>query len=244
MRIRFVQSVAVALVAIATVFVLAPGPSVAEAARRTTTTRATTTTTTTTSTTTGSTTTAVAGVRCVVRLHGKGGDGFATFTSASGWKEVGPRGNATGWGGYQWLYFPEASYAAASAVVSNAIAAAGCTRVVIDGFSNGAAFAAKLACRGATFGGTVVGYVIDDPVPDHGTDGCARTTHAVLYWTGALAGTAVAGWPCANGDWTCEGGETIGIDAAAANLRLAITPSVNRTHRAYANPPELALWLA
>ena len=112
-------------------------------------------------------------VRCVVRLHGKGGDGGATTTSSNGWLELHPRGNATGWGGYQWLYFPASSYAVAVATVDAALTADGCTVAVVDGFSNGGAFAAKLSCRSERFGGRVVGYVVDDPVPDHGTDGCA-----------------------------------------------------------------------
>ena len=222
-------------------------------ATTTTTVPATTTTTTavpastTTSTTTRpvvtSTSTAVVTVaRCVVRLHGKGGDGFATY-DAGGWLEVGPQGNMVGWGAYQWMYFPEASYAAVVATVANAITANGCTKVVVDGFSNGAAAAAKLACRNATFGGRVVAYVIDDPVPDHGTDGCARTVPAVLYWTGALAGTAIPGWQCASGDWTCEGGETIGITLAAGHLGLAVKPSIFTGHSPYTNPPEIAAWL-
>lgn len=266
MRKRVVRLLLAGAVGLLTVLVLAPDPLFeARTPRSTTTTSSTTSTTTsttrppstTTSTTTTSTTTSTTSttvpvvsttlasqvsVKCVVRLHGKGGDGFATFLSSSGWYEVGPRGNATGWGGYQWLYFPEASYAAAVDVVARAISGARCTKVVVDGFSNGAAFAAKLACRGATFGGTVVGYVIDDPVPDHGTDGCARTTQAVLYWTGGLS-NAVAGWSCASADWTCEGGETVGIAATAAHLGLPVTPSVNTTHAPYANPPELARWL-
>ncbi len=196
---------------------------------------------TTTSTTVVRSTTTAAAVKCVVRLHGKGGAGFGTYNAGS-WLEVGPNGNAPGWGGLQWLYFPESSYGAAVGVVAGAISASGCTRVVIDGFSNGAAFAAKLACRGESFGGKVVGYVIDDPVPDHGTDSCARSAPAVLYWTGGLAG-ATPGWSCTAADWTCEGGESIGINVTAAHLGLAITPSIWNSHQAYTNPPELAAWL-
>ena len=269
MRVRFVQVVVVVAIGAAALAAFSPPVDPADAATRrprttTTTTRVTTTTRAVTTTTASPTTTTrvvttttaaptttasptttaalTAAVRCVVRLHGKGGDGTAT-TSVAGRLEVSPRGNSAAWGGWQWLYFPDASYAAASALVANAISANGCTRVVIDGFSNGAAFAAKLACRNATFGGTVVGYVIDDPVPDHGTDVCSRTVPAVLYWTGALAGTAQPGWSCALGDWTCEGGTTIGIAATASHLALAVTASPNTTHSPYVNPPEIAAWL-
>jgi hypothetical protein len=181
--------------------------------------------------------------RCVVRLHGKGGNGAGTTTGAGGWLELSPRGNAPGWSGYQWLYYPESSYASGAAIVRRAIADNGCTAVVIDGFSNGAAFAAKLACRGETFGGTLVGIVVDDPVPDHGTAGCGRAVPVALYWTGGLASTAVPGWACAQADWTCEGGETIGIAATSANLGVPVKQSVNTGHAPYANPPELRAWL-
>jgi hypothetical protein len=182
-------------------------------------------------------------VRCVVRLHGKGGSGAATTTSTSGWLEVSPQGNAQGWGGYQWLYFPDSAYATARAAVQRAIVDNGCTAVVVDGFSNGGALAAKLACKSETFGGTVVGYVVDDPVPDHGTDGCRRTAPVALYWTGALASTATPGWPCSQADWTCEGGETIGIAATSANLGVPAKASINTGHAPYPNPPELRTWL-
>ena len=141
------------------------------------------------------------------------------------------------------MYFPDANYAITRSIVQSAITSNKCSKVVVDGFSNGAAFAAKLACRAETFGGTVVGYVIDDPVPDHGTDNCGRVTQSVLYWTGALASTAVPGWQCASGDWTCEGGETIGINATASNLKLVVNQSIYTSHTPYDNPPELSNWL-
>ena len=91
--------------------------------------------------------------RCVVRLHGKGGGGSATRL-VDGIAEVRPTGNAEGWGGRQWLYFPEEEFARAKAIVMDGIDEAGCRRAVVTGFSNGGAFAAKLYCRAETFGGT------------------------------------------------------------------------------------------
>lgn len=181
--------------------------------------------------------------RCVVRLHGKGGNGAGTTAGAGGWLELNPRGNAQGWGGWQWLYFPASSYASAVAIVERAITDNGCTASAVVGFSNGGAFAAKLACRGETFGGRVVGYVVDDPVPDRSTGSCGRSVPVVLYWTGGLASTAKPGWACSQADWTCEGGETIGIDATGANLGVPVKASVNNGHSPYPNPPELRAWL-
>jgi hypothetical protein len=115
---------------------------------------------------------------------------------------------------------------------------------VLDGFSNGAAFAAKLYCRGETFGGRLVGVIVDDPVVDHAVEGCspARGVRIALYWTGALDGTSQPGWNCAQQDWTCEGGTTIGIDAYQGALGVARRPSVHGTHAWFQEPPELSSW--
>ena len=153
------------------------------------------------------------GPSCVVSLHGKGGFGSASQDDGSA-TLVAPTGNAGGWGGRQWLYGSSAQYSSARGIVASAITDNGCGRVVLYGFSNGAAFAAKLYCQGETFGGRVVGVVVDDPVTDHAVDGCrpAGGVALKLYWTGALEPPAVAGWACDSGDWTCQGGTTIGIE--------------------------------
>jgi hypothetical protein len=186
-----------------------------------------------------------AGPRCEVRLHGKGGTGAATTTSG-GITVVQPTGNASGWGNRQWLYFPDNRYAEARKIVADAIDKEGCAKVVVNGFSNGAAMAAKLYCRGETFDGRLVGVVIDDPVTDSVVNGCAPApgVKAVLYWTGALEGDAVAGWQCSKADWTCEGGTTLGIRAYAAALGLPATPSSTTKHERNTRAPEPARWLA
>ncbi len=180
---------------------------------------------------------------CIVRLHGKGG-ASAPSTVVNGVSVMSPSGNAAGWGGRQWLYFPEDDYQAARSVVADAVAAPTCARVVIDGFSNGAAFAAKLYCKGETFDGRVVGFLVDDPVTDHAVDGCAPAAGVkiALYWTGALEGQAVAGWSCASADWTCEGGSTVGIAAYAKALGTPAQPSPNHQHAAYLAAPEQWSW--
>jgi hypothetical protein len=187
---------------------------------------------------------AASGVRCIVRLHGKGGGPGGTEQIGEGLLEVEPGGNASGWGGRQWLYFPESGYAEARAVVQRSIDEAGCGPVVLYGFSNGGAFAAKLYCRGETFGGRVQGVVIDDPVVDNAVNGCgpAGGVRVALYWTGGLEGQAQPGWDCASGDWTCEGGTTIGIDAYQGALGVARKQSPNGSHAPYWNAPELNAW--
>ena len=182
--------------------------------------------------------------RCVVGLHGKGDRGAAGTVDAAGVAHLAPTGNAPGWNDRQWLYFPDDQYDAARAIVESAITGSSCRQVIIDGFSNGGAFAAKMYCNAETFGGTVVGYVIDDPVPDAATAGCAPSPGiaATVYWTGALAATATAGWNCSERDWTCEGGSTIGIDAYAAALGVPITASAFTTHTWFRDAPTLAVW--
>jgi hypothetical protein len=183
------------------------------------------------------------GGRCVVRLHGKGGTGAATVNDA-GVAIIAPTGNADGWGGRQWLYFPDEEYAAARTMVADSVEE--CGQIILDGFSNGAAFAAKLYCRGETFDGRLVRVVVDDPVVDAGVEGCMPdpSVDVVLYWTGGLEATARPGWNCAEGDWTCEGGVTIGIDAFAEALATDVLESPFDEHRWFLDAPELDDWPA
>ena len=179
-----------------------------------------------------------------MRLHGKGGSGAASFdeTDASGTDVVviAPTGNADGWGARQWLYFPDDEYASARTIVDDAVA--GCEQVIVNGFSNGAAFAAALYCRGETFDERLVGVVIDDPVVDHAVDECSPDpdVDVTLYWTGALEAQSQPGTDCADADWTCDGGTTIGLDAYAAALGTAPLESPFSDHEWYTDAPELS----
>jgi hypothetical protein len=172
-------------------------------------------------------------VRCVVSLHGKGGGGQPTRTGTDGVVQIQPNGNEPGWGGRQWAYGTPSQYASARAVVASAIDAAGCTRVLYTGFSNGGAFAAHLLCRGETFGRTLVGVVIDDPVVDAGVVWCGAPPGVprVLVWTGAIA--IPPGWDCVVADWTCLSGRAIGIDAYETWLGVPRTQSPYTTHRPF-----------
>lgn len=180
---------------------------------------------------------------CVVLLHGKGG-GAQPSSVAGAVEYLRPGGNGAGWGGREWRYFPQQGYEQVRAAVTASLDAAGCGHAVVQGFSNGGAAAAKLYCRGETFGGRVLGYVIDDPVPDAGVIACRphAGTQVRLYWTGGLA-VATDGWPCATQDWTCEGGRTIGIARYAQQLGTQAVPSIHATHAQYETPPEIAAWL-
>ena len=95
--------------------------------------------------------------------------------------ELSPTGNDVVGDGHQWLYAPEERYIEARSIVDDTLTAAGCRRAVLNGFSNGAAFVAKLYCRGETFDGRVVGIVVDDPVPDEAVVGCAPAPAASTW---------------------------------------------------------------
>jgi hypothetical protein len=180
---------------------------------------------------------------CIVRLHGKGGKGSSTTVSNSV-ADLNPSGNAAGWGGRQWLYFPQEEYDAARAIVTAAVDTTGCKRVVIDGFSNGASFAASLLCHNETLDGRLLGVVIDDPVTDASTEKCARSAsvNVALYWTGALDTQAPPGTACAPIDWTCEGGAIVGIETYASRLEATVQRSPSSAHEWFLDAPELEDW--
>jgi pimeloyl-ACP methyl ester carboxylesterase len=184
------------------------------------------------------------GKACIVLLHGKGGHALPERVTGDTTYLL-PGGNTDGWGGRYWLYYPEQRYQEVRAIVQRAIDDAGCGPVIVQGFSNGAAAAAKLYCRAERFNQHVIGYIVDDPVPDHGADGCkpAAGVQLRLYWTGGLS-VATAGWSCAEQDWTCEGGSTIGIERYGRALATEVKPSIHSTHAEYASPPEQTLWFA
>lgn len=179
--------------------------------------------------------------RCLLRLHGKGEEGAETVVDGST-TVLTPSGNADGWGGRQWVYASPEEFEAARAVAHQAVE--GCRRIIVNGFSNGAAFAAKLYCRGETFDGRLLRVVIDDPVVDEAVLECAPepAVEATLYWTGELDSTAQPGWDCEERDWTCEGGITIGIDAYADALGVDVQPSAFDTHLWFVDAPELSRW--
>jgi hypothetical protein len=174
---------------------------------------------------------------CLVRLHGKGGTGAASTTDGDV-TVISPTGNADGWGAKQWLYFPDDQYAAARSIVEQAVA--GCQKVIVDGFSNGASFAAAMYCKGETLDGRLLRVVVDDPVTDHAVEPCtpAASVAVTLYATGALEKTAPPGWNCSEADWTCAGGTTIGIAAYAQALGTPRQQSPHSDHQSYVDAPE------
>src|SRR5690606_26609900 len=122
------------------------------------------------------------------------------------------------------VYDDEDAFAEARAIVADTVDRAGCEVVAVHGFSNGAAFAGALACSGETFDGRLRGVIIDDPVPDVGTEDCALGdgVEIALYWTGGLT-EAEPGASCAELTWTCRGTHLIGIEAYAENLGVDIS---------------------
>ena len=181
---------------------------------------------------------------CVVRLHGKGGDG-APVRVVGNISELSPAGNREGWGARQWVYDSDTEFAQAKVAVMDALDDADCARAVVNGFSNGGSFAAALYCAGERFDGRVVGYVIDDPVPDQAVlDGESnRQVEIALYWTGGLDEAATPGANCADLDWTCVGDTLLGIERYSAELGIDPKSSPFGEHRWHRDAPELSTWL-
>lgn len=183
--------------------------------------------------------------RCLVRLHGKSETG-AEAELRDGVAELAPTGNGRAGDGHEWVYDPDDAFDEAVAVVGDLVEEVGCTQVVLDGFSNGGAFAATVACRGETFGDVLVGVVVDDPPPDEGVVDCAPApgVEVALYWTGALDEQAQPGADCDDLGWTCAGGRLLGIDAYAEALGVEVQDSPFDEHEWYRDAPEITTWLA
>jgi pimeloyl-ACP methyl ester carboxylesterase len=183
--------------------------------------------------------------RCLVRLHGKGSSGTDPVLDGTV-AVLAPDGNGEGWGDREWRYETTDELRAATSIVRDTIDAAGCERIAVQGFSNGGAFAVALLCAGESFGGRLVGVVVDDPVTDAASADCrpADGVEVVLYWTGALDEIAPAGTVCAELDWTCSGPVIRGVAAIAADLGIDVTASPLTDHTSYVDAPEPSRWLA
>ena len=182
-----------------------------------------------------------AGGRCVVRLHGKGGSGAPT-TTAGDVTVISPTGNSDGWGAKQWLYFPAAEYDAARGDRADAVA--GCGPIIVDGFSNGASFAAAMYCHGETFDGRLVRVVIDDPVTDHAVDDCTPAPgvdrHAVRDGRPRAAGAG--GDEVRRARLDVRGGRDARHRGVGRALGVPRQQSPHTDHQPYADPPELNDW--
>ena len=188
------------------------------------------------------TTASVPQERCLVFLHGKGDTGKETVIT-DGVSVISPSGNdALGGEARQWLYFSDEEYEQAASIVRQATA--GCESVIVNGFSNGGAFAAKFYCRGEDLDGRLLRVVVDDPVVDQGVLGCTPNpaVDVALYWTGALAEDAQPDRDCDELGWTCEGGVLIGVDAYADELETPVLSSIHDEHVPYDTAPELSQW--
>lgn len=182
--------------------------------------------------------------RCVVRLHGKGGQGAPSTVDADEVAVLSPGGNGTAWGGRQWEYDTATGVETATGIITAAVDQAACERVVVHGFSNGASMAAALLCTGDHLDGRLTGVIIDDPVTDASADGCSPPDVPVtIYWTGALDETAPPGTECDSIDWTCAGGVVRGVDVYAADIGVEVTPSPYDDHRWYVESPLPLTWL-
>ncbi len=179
---------------------------------------------------------------CEIRIHGRTDQGAAP-RRADGYVVVSPDANeAFEQGGRVWVYDSPGTFKAARARVETAIDEAGCSKAVLHGFSNGAAFAAKLACSGETFDGRLAGVVVDDPVTDNSSPDCEPDggVPIVVYWTGSLPDEG----SCQELGWTCAGGdELVGIEGFAERLGASVEASPESEHVIFDDPPEIRQWL-
>ena len=182
---------------------------------------------------------------CLVRVHGRTDNGRPSALVGDT-AEIWPSGNDVFGNGRVWIYFPDDRYAEARDIVAEAITSHQCSRVLLNGFSNGAGFVATLVCSGEDFGGTLVGAVIDDPVADTGTVDCAPAPDVsiALYWTGALDPDSAPGTDCDDNGYTCQGGQIIGIEAMGTNLGVPVQDSPFDGHDWYLDAPEIQAFLA
>lgn len=180
--------------------------------------------------------------RCEVRVHGRSERGAAPFT-AGDHVVVQPDANEPFEGGGRvWIYDSEETFADGRERLASVIDDAGCEVVALHGFSNGAAFAARLVCTGETFGGRLVGAVIDDPVSDDSSPDCQpdESVEVALYWTGSIPDEG----SCSELRWTCAGGdELIGIERFADRLGATVQQSPETEHVVHPDPPEIQRWL-
>jgi hypothetical protein len=180
--------------------------------------------------------------RCIVRLHGAGGGGQPTMVWG-GVADVMPNGNGQlTAGGLLWDYDGADDLAEAREIVEQAVAP--CDAIMLDGFSNGAAFAARLYCLGENFDGRLLRVVVDDPVTDASVADCAPdpSVAVALYWTGGLAPISAPGTDCSGTEHVCLGGTMLGIDAFAEALGVEPIPSIYTDHQWHWYAPELADW--
>src|SRR5690606_25990358 len=77
--------------------------------------------------------------QCVVRVHGRSERGSAALV-VDGRGELAPDGNAEFADGFEWRYADETEFESGRDAVRDVIFAAGCSQVVMNGFSNGASF--------------------------------------------------------------------------------------------------------
>jgi hypothetical protein len=178
------------------------------------------------------------GTKCVVDLHGRGSGGGQPFDGGNFTIQA-PQANQPYGGGWVWIYFPDGTYQQMLGPVT--AATSGCGQVILHGFSNGAAAAANIYCRGESFGGKLVGVIVDDPVMDNGADNCAPASgvKVSLYFTG---GIPYGPQSCIDIGFTCNQDQLIGIPTYSSRLGTSAKQSVNFGHSPYSNPPELSQW--
>jgi pimeloyl-ACP methyl ester carboxylesterase len=147
------------------------------------------------------------GKKCVVSLHGKGGDGGAPWQNGDEtWLFPTGNGDGGGWGPHHWEYATSTTYNQALSIINSALSPHSCGQITVIGFSNGAAMAAKIYCQGQNFSNRLVGVIVDDPVPDQVVDNCAPASDIGLRLVQSNdMNLWIGGGGFCPGGWTCQG---------------------------------------
>jgi hypothetical protein len=174
------------------------------------------------------------GPRCMVFLHWRGGAANAVVQRGN-YSIAWPGGNQPYPPGRAWYYFPQVEYASMIAGIKASIPPS-CGRIILKGFSNGAAAASKIYCSGETFGGRLIGVVSDDPVMDEGTLNCTPPlgVPAVVYYTGGLQ---AGPYNCSTNGYICQGGVVVSNNAYISRMgpQAQLLHSDQNSHNCYGN---------
>lgn len=200
----------------------------------------------------------VEGAACILTLHGAGttNAGFVEDFD-EGIIRVVPQSPNPEWPHF-WLYDgPYLSYTDSDApfdelveFVTGQLDANNCGPVMLQGGSNGAAFGAKIYCRGIDFGGRLWSVIIDDPVPDAGVIGCDPSptverslfTHSgeVARESALFEDNRCTQSPTLPHPWYCE--DDTGFSIEEYESHIGQTSFLSRENHVGANDRDLDFW--
>ena len=177
----------------------------------------------------------IPGEGCIVSVHGAGWPGPASVEDWGDKTFIMPHSGNDEFP-FFWLYDGpylvysdnDDSYNASVDIIRTAIDENDCGPVMLTGQSNGAAFVAKMYCRGEDFGGRLWAVHADDPVMDAGVLGCdpSPTVIRTLFTHSTELVEEAPTFPgliCSNrqsvyGSWYCEDDQVLTLEQFEAEI--------------------------